>query len=310
VPDLPDFPRDIQPLLDRYCLKCHNSDNREGQVNLTGDRGPMFSHSYYALTVFNQLGDARNAAAGSYPPRSLGSGAAPLIEKIDGKHHDVRMSDREQKLMRLWIDCGAPYPGTYAALGGGMIGGYEMDWSTLHNDREWPETRAAQPVFDTRCVSCHTGDPHQIVRGLADEGATGFWPNLKDPRSKHNRHVVFNLTRPEDSMILRAPLARDAGGLGLCKSPDAPLDAQGEVFKTKDDPGYRLLLAMCEAGKRRLDELTRFDQPGFRPRPEYFREMKRFGILPDSFDPAKDPFDPYATDRKYWESLWYRTHEN
>ena len=48
--------------------------------------------------------------------------------------------------------------------------------------------------------------------------------------------------------------------------------------------------------------------PGFRPRPEYIREMKRFGILPVSFDAAKDPFDPYATDRKYWESLWHRLH--
>jgi hypothetical protein len=84
-------------------------------------------------------------------------------------------------------------------------------------------------------------------------------------------------------------------------------DADGEVFKTKDDPGYQALLAMCEAGKRRLEEITRFDMPGFRPRPEYIREMKRFGILPDSFDAAKDPFDPYAIDRKYWESLWHQS---
>jgi hypothetical protein len=310
VPDLPDFPRDIQPLLDRYCLRCHNADQRTAKVNLTGDRGPMFSHSYYTLTVFNQLGDARNAVGGSYPPRSLGSGAARLIEKIDGRHHDVQMSDREQKLIRLWIDCGAPYPGTYAALGGGMIGGNLMDWPTLENDRNWPETRAAQPVFDTRCMPCHTDDAQQLVRGLADEGKLGFWPDLKDPRSKRNRHVVFNLTRPEKSLILLAPLARSAGGFGICKPSDAPTATEGEVFKSKDDPAYQLLLAMCTAGKRRLDELTRFDQPGFRPRPEYIREMKRFGILPDSFDITKDPFDPYATDRKYWESLWHRSPGN
>jgi hypothetical protein len=36
--------------------------------------------------------------------------------------------------------------------------------------------------------------------------------------------------------------------------------------------------------------------------------MKRFGILPESFDAAKDRLDPYATDRKYWESLWHRAH--
>ena len=30
----------------------------------------------------------------------------------------------EMKMLRLWIEVGAPYPGTYAALGCGSIGGY------------------------------------------------------------------------------------------------------------------------------------------------------------------------------------------
>jgi hypothetical protein len=119
--------------------------------------------------------------------------------------------------------------------------------------------------------------------------------------------VYLNLTRPEKSLILLAPLARSAGGYGLCKPLETSADATGGVFETKNDPGYRSLLMMIEAGKRRLEEITRFDMPGFRPRPEYLREMKRFGILPDSFDAAKDFFDPYATDRKYWESLWHRS---
>ena len=33
--------------------------------------------------------------------------------------------------------------------------------------------------------------------------------------------------------------------------------------------------------------------------------MKKYGILPDSFDLAKDPIDIYKTDQRYWESLWY-----
>ena len=45
--------------------------------------------------------------------------------------------------------------------------------------------------------------------------------------------------------------------------------------------------------------------PGFRPRPQYLREMKHYGILPA--DHADDgPVDPYDLDRRYWESLWYR----
>ena len=46
--------------------------------------------------------------------------------------------------------------------------------------------------------------------------------------------------------------------------------------------------------------------PNFQPRPEYIREMKRFGILPESFDPAKERVDVYQLDQRYWQSLWYQ----
>ena len=45
--------------------------------------------------------------------------------------------------------------------------------------------------------------------------------------------------------------------------------------------------------------------PDFQPRYAYIREMKRYGVLPKDL-PADTKIDPYATDRKYWESLWYK----
>ena len=35
VPDVIDYPRDIQPILDRHCVKCHNADRRDGQTDLS-----------------------------------------------------------------------------------------------------------------------------------------------------------------------------------------------------------------------------------------------------------------------------------
>jgi len=62
---------------------------------------------------------------------------------------------------------------------------------------------------------------------------------------------------------------------------------------------------MAAAGKDNLDTIKRFDMPGFRPRPQYLREMKRYGVLaPDHPDDA--PVDAYQLDRLYWESLWHR----
>ena len=182
-----------------------------------------------------------------------------------------------------------------------MIGGYQKNQQDLENDADWPETRAAQAVFAGRCAICHHEKQCPIPRSLSDEIGLSFWaPDMSDPRLRHSRHIVFNLTRPEKSLVLLAPLARAAGGYGLCQPPDAPAEASA-VFANRDDPGYRDLLALCEAGRRRLDEIKRFDMPGFRPRPQYVREMKRYGVLPPSFDAALDPIDTYAVDRQYWD---------
>ncbi len=52
----------------------------------------------------------------------------------------------------------------------------------------------------------------------------------------------------------------------------------------------------------------RFDMPGFKPNEHYTREMKRYGILPQSFNLETDAIDVYETDQKYWESLWHIKH--
>ena len=78
------------------------------------------------------------------------------------------------------------------------------------------------------------------------------------------------------------------------------------VFVDQRDPGYQKLLAMIVAGKEFLErESTRFDMPDFRPRADWVREMKRYGILPEYYEP-KERLDVYAVEQSYWKSLWYR----
>jgi hypothetical protein len=301
---VPDFPRDIQPVLDRHCVKCHNCDRRDGGVVLTGDRGPMFSHSYFALTVWQQIADGRNDPVSNYAPRVLGSGGSRLMDKLEPQHYEVQLTPRDRQVVQLWLDLGAPYPGTYAALGTGSIGGYIQNQQILNSDRDWPETKAAQPVFAERCVSCHDREKHPVAQTLCDEIGLSFWsPAMTDPRLKYSRHLVYNLSRPEKSLLLLAPLARSAGGYGLCKPAGAAAADDSQVFASREDPGYRALLAMCEAGKTKLNEVKRFDMPGFKPRAEYVREMKRYKLLPDGFDLERDSLDVYALDRKYWDSF-------
>lgn len=299
IPDVFDFPRDIQPILDRHCVSCHSDERREGKVILTGDRGPLYSHSYYTLTCWHQVVDGRNDPKSNLPPRAIGAGASPLMDKIQGRHHQVLLSARETDLIRYWIESSAPYPGTYAALGCGMIGGYREN-QPVDTDDDWPATRAAREAIDRRCASCHQGRL-LLPRGLADERAISFWrPDFNDPRLTLSRHIVFNLSRPERSLMLLAPLARSAGGYGLCQDPQRPGAA---VFPDTSDPDYRQILAMCRAGQVDLEQHRRFDMAGFQPPAAYLRELKRYGILAPDYDPANSPQDVYQMDRAYWNSV-------
>ena len=135
------------------------------------------------------------------------------------------------------------------------------------------------------------------------------------PLSRFSRHRIFNLTRPEKSLVLLAPLSGKAGGYARGRSkqreiredrsrPPKPI-IHPVIFGDTADPDYGKILAHIQAAKAKLDEIKRFDMPGFRPRPEYVREMKRYGVLPAEFDLATDPIDPYATDQAYWRSMWH-----
>ena len=150
-PDVFDFPRDIQPILDKLCNDCHGCEKTArggpyaGKLLLSGDRGPMFSHAYFTATVRRLFSDNRNEPKSNLPPRSLGSGASRILTMLDGSHYDVKADEHQQRMLRLWIDVGAPYPGTYAALGTGSIGGYSQN-SLINTDTRWPTTQAGAEV--------------------------------------------------------------------------------------------------------------------------------------------------------------------
>jgi len=51
------------------------------------------------------------------------------------------------------------------------------------------------------------------------------------------------------------------------------------IFGDTSDPDYRAILAHLEASRARLDDIKRFDMPGFKPHKHYVRELQRFGVL-------------------------------
>jgi len=330
IPDVFDYPRDIQPVWNKHCLPCHDTATYAGRALLTGDRGPIYSHSYFTLSARLQIADGRDLARGNYAPYSIGSSASPLIHKLEGRHHDVSLTDQEMLLVKLWVDASATFPGTYAALGSGMIGSYaELQYGTRPKTDylSWPGLKAANAAMNRRCSTCHTGS-RRLPASPADDldfklhhleydgGKPRFWepPWLRplppgsprpgsvewmrdhaDPRLQFSRHILYNLTRPDQSVLILAPLAKTAGGHATC----------GDIFATTTDPDYQALLRGIEEAANYLRAITRFDMPGFRPPPEYLRELRRYGIVPAA-SASGEPFNVYELDRRYWASFWHQ----
>jgi hypothetical protein len=277
IPDVIDYPRDVQPILDRHCIKCHSTDRYDGKLDLAGGHAGMYTVSYWNMFRHRLVADGRNRAKSNYPPRSLGTSASRLMKFIDPSHYDVRLSDIERTTIRLWIESSATYPGTYSALGCGWAHA-PIDYGRLRE----------------RCGECHGKE----VKGGdgKPEYEWSFGPFIESLYSHGTGpEALCNLDSPEKSILLRAPLSKSAGGLDLCGR---------EVFKNADDPDYKIFLEAIAKGGDALRTTKRFDMAGFRPNEHYLREMQRFGILPKELAPDA-PVDPYATDQAYWRSFWY-----
>ena len=59
VPEIFDFLRDIQPILDKHCLECHNHDREEGGFNISGHWGPLYPIGYLQMSWRQLFGDNR-----------------------------------------------------------------------------------------------------------------------------------------------------------------------------------------------------------------------------------------------------------
>jgi hypothetical protein len=297
VPDVPDFMRDVQPVLDKYCIECHNTEKRAGRLCLEGDMGVTYGISYYSLAMREQIGDGRNGL-GNRPARSLGSSASQLLRKLEGDHYDVKASHEDWLKVWAWTEAGAPFCGTYGGLRN----------QQQQNVKVGILASRAGDVFQRRCFSCHNpdgkGPQNRLVENVDVEqrkklvaSRTGQYERIvlkEDPARFHSWNVLLNATRPERSAVLLAPLAKDASGWESCPG----------VFKSKDDPDYKIILASLKNWQTEWQKSHAFGSPTFQVNQQYIREMVRFGILPQNT--RAESIDPYQTDRRYWQMFNYK----
>ena len=273
VPQLIDYPRDVQPIFDKHCISCHSPENYEGKLDLTGDKTAMHSMSYMRLTLHGQwVVDNRNRPMSNFGPYEMGSGSSTLLKYIEPDHYNVQLSQEEKNMVRLWIDTSATYTSTYAALRSGVY------YPTINCE-----------ILIPRCGECHASEDTRA-------GRVRPWEGWDFPRHHMTwGGTIVNISNPELSFLLRAPLAKEAGGLGICSRI---------VFESKNDPVYVQTLRAIQRTHQQLLTGKRFDMPGFRPNNDYIREMQKYGFVKKDLGPD-ELFDYYQAEREYFDSFFY-----
>jgi formylglycine-generating enzyme required for sulfatase activity len=119
------FRREVQPVLDKYCVGCHNGESKSGldataldlRVNGTASFR-NFTPSYVALHPFVR----RPGPESDYHlqmPLEFHAGTSELIQRLERGHHNVQLDAEAWDRLTTWIDLNVPDHGTWSEQVGG-----------------------------------------------------------------------------------------------------------------------------------------------------------------------------------------------
>lgn len=111
------FELEIQPILDRACVACHNGTDLKGGIDYTGGRMQKiedwagtreFSKSYLSFHpyFYRQGPEAEMAVLNPYEYSAYNS---EMIQILKSGHHNVALTDKEWKTIYNWLDFNCPY---------------------------------------------------------------------------------------------------------------------------------------------------------------------------------------------------------
>lgn len=254
-PDVPrtprgvqDYARDIQPIWDRHCIRCHSGTHPPTGVNLTDGKSLFFNQSYEQLVHRLEAVTAYfaySAPTGVFPALKSGSMVSPLTELLESGHKGrVALSSGERRAVYAWIDANVPYYGTFEMtrphLEGGRSPAQRMDSNGRRETLAW--FASLTNTVAEHCSGCHEGLAF-TVRNAPRKGFNPEW---------------LNLTRPEESLMLTIHLPADSGGLGRVGEQAGKRFA----FTGTNDAVYCEIRAALEGGGAELKRLPRCDMPG------------------------------------------------
>ena len=199
------FDREIQPVLDKHCIRCHNDRTKKAETagadknqdtaesanrrafslldtrNCDEKAGRAWSDSYLYLT---NKGDPSNGVVRwlnaqsippMLPPYFAGSAKSPLIAMLEEGHEGVKLSQEEMDKISCWIDLLVPYCGDY-------IEGNCWSEKELEKYLHYQKKRDEMAVIEGRNI-CRLIAPNKPAKGLLPGTAQ---------RSNPYRNVALN----------------------------------------------------------------------------------------------------------------------
>ena len=116
------FMAEVQPVLDKYCVKCHDFGKPAGQkLLLAGDRDPFFNAAYTEMWRKHAIKPIGAGPAGIQQPYAWGAHPSPLVKVIREGHltgkgpslNQLTLDKESFDRVITWIDINAPYYPTY-----------------------------------------------------------------------------------------------------------------------------------------------------------------------------------------------------
>jgi hypothetical protein len=109
------YPRLVQPVLDRHCVRCHDGKEAQRPV-LTGEPEGAFSKSYNAL-VSRVSFSAWNRSEQNFEPLTeplrFGALGSPLARTLEKAPCNVALTPEEEERLYTWMDANALFYGTF-----------------------------------------------------------------------------------------------------------------------------------------------------------------------------------------------------
>jgi len=233
------YAKEVQPVLDKHCVKCHDYGKKAPKINLSGDKGPAFNMSYTNLLARSPAvwkrskpGEKKplisSVGAGPIkviPPYSWGARLSSLVDLLRTGHGKEKVRLDAESLDRIvtWIDLNVPYyPSRVTYYGDNTFGRCPLDHKELS---QLGKLLTAVPQTKKHSWSRVNGYSGGRLRTLI-----------------MTQGSPINFTRPEKSLCLTG-------------------------FADKKDPNYLKALELIRGGGRMLTQHPRLDMEGFKPRP-------------------------------------------